>query len=69
MNWINFSEHKHIKHKMNNGQEFRVGPFAVDGYDADTNELYEFMGCWFHGCSCRERKNKKLQLKRKQSQD
>ena len=49
MNWIGHSEGKVIKHKMNYGREFRVGPYYVDG-KSDTNQIYEFLGCYFHGC-------------------
>ena len=24
----------------------------VDGYCAETNTVYEFFGCYFHGCTC-----------------
>jgi G:T-mismatch repair DNA endonuclease (very short patch repair protein) len=26
--------------------------FSVDGYCAKTNTVYEFFGCYFHGCTC-----------------
>lgn len=28
-----------------------IGGHKVDGYDSDTNRVYEFQGCFFHGCS------------------
>jgi len=30
-----------IKHKLNSGQEKRVGPYLVDGYDEANNHVYE----------------------------
>lgn len=38
------------KYKM--GKEKRIGPFYVDGYDPCTKTVYEFNGCYFHGCEC-----------------
>ena len=27
--------------------------FTVDGYDDKNNIIYEFYGCYHHGCTCR----------------
>ncbi len=35
-----------------NRMEVRVGNFLVDGYDPDTQTVYEFYGCYWHGHSC-----------------
>jgi hypothetical protein len=43
-----------IKHARN-GREYKLPDlphFSVDGYCAITNTVYEFFGCYFHGCSC-----------------
>ncbi|XP_053374329.1 uncharacterized protein LOC128546937 [Mercenaria mercenaria] len=40
---------KPIRHALNGG-EVRIGPYSVDGYNAETNTVYEFLGCWTHGC-------------------
>lgn len=66
MNWLNHSENKNILHKMNNGREFRVGPYLVDGYDPDTKTIYEFLGDWYHGNPVLEvrEKYKQQQMKR-----
>lgn len=26
------------------------GRYYVDGYDENTNTIYEFNGCFYHGC-------------------
>ncbi|MEW8545912.1 MAG: hypothetical protein AB2693_20510 [Candidatus Thiodiazotropha sp.] len=52
MDWLNSTENMHIKHKMNNGNEIRIGPYLIDGYDPDTGDLYEFFGCYFHSHTC-----------------
>ena len=28
----------------------RIGPYSVDGYHKETNTVYEFNGCHWHGC-------------------
>ena len=43
-----------IKH-VRKGREYRLPElphFSVDGYCAETNKVYEFFGCYFHGCTC-----------------
>ncbi|XP_053390166.1 uncharacterized protein LOC128553084 [Mercenaria mercenaria] len=40
---------KPIRHALNGG-EVRIGPYSVNGYNAETNTVYEFLGCWTHGC-------------------
>jgi hypothetical protein len=51
-----------ITHESDNGEyQIGYGPklkygkrahFKVDGYDPDTNTIYEFNGCYFHGHQC-----------------
>ncbi|OAJ39748.1 hypothetical protein BDEG_23574 [Batrachochytrium dendrobatidis JEL423] len=31
-------------------QNKRIGRYNADGYDGETNTVYEFNGCFFHGC-------------------
>ena len=40
-----------ILHKLNNSKEIRFGNYLVDGYCIETQTVYEFNGCYFHGCS------------------
>jgi hypothetical protein len=38
-----------------NGREYgllELPHFSVDGYCAETNTVYKFFGCYFHGCTC-----------------
>lgn len=28
----------------------QIGPYTVDGYDEETHTIYEFYGCYWHGC-------------------
>jgi G:T-mismatch repair DNA endonuclease (very short patch repair protein) len=44
-----------IKHARNR-REYRLPElplFGVDGYCVETNKIYEFFGCYWHGCTCR----------------
>ena len=38
-----------IQH-ANNGGEHKIGSYFVDGYNRFTDTVYEFHGCYFHGC-------------------
>ncbi|XP_052681401.1 uncharacterized protein LOC128162281 [Crassostrea angulata] len=38
-----------IRHAKNGG-EINLGPYTVDGYDPESNTVYEFYGCYWHGC-------------------
>ena len=40
-----------IIHCLNATSEFKIGKYKVDGYHEESNTVYEFQGCWFHGCS------------------
>ena len=39
-----------IDHRGNSGREKKVGHYFVDGFCADKERVYEFHGCFFHGC-------------------
>jgi hypothetical protein len=39
-----FESYLHLKPKQN------IERYNVDGYDKETNTVYEFNGCFFHGC-------------------
>ena len=32
-------------------REYKIGTYYADGYDPETNTVYEFFGCYFHGCN------------------
>ena len=44
--------YRHYVQHVDNGGEFTVPGtnFKVDGYCAETNTIYEFHGCFYHGC-------------------
>ncbi|XP_056000351.1 uncharacterized protein LOC130048117 [Ostrea edulis] len=38
-----------IRHAKNGG-EITIGPYTVDGYEEESRTVYEFYGCYWHGC-------------------
>jgi G:T-mismatch repair DNA endonuclease (very short patch repair protein) len=60
-------QHEAIKHKRDirhafNGGEVRIGlhSLPVDGYCSDTNTVYQFHGCYWHGHPCDKNKGHPL---------
>ena len=51
MDYIKKTGNVNILHSRNNIHEIRIGPYYVDGYDPQNKVVYEFNGCYFHGCS------------------
>ncbi|KAG5864370.1 hypothetical protein JTB14_034245 [Gonioctena quinquepunctata] len=50
--WMVWEEHQRcidIQHAAK-GQEVRIAGVKVDGYCEDTNQVFEFEGCYYHGC-------------------
>jgi G:T-mismatch repair DNA endonuclease (very short patch repair protein) len=58
MNWLNLTQSLNILHYQNNGSEYRVGPYLTDGFDVNSQTIYQYHGCWFHGHSCLKGKQK-----------
>lgn len=61
LEWLKWKEHElnnpsmtpRIAHAANKGErKIRDGGkvYLVDGYDESSNTIYEFQGCFFHGC-------------------
>ena len=52
--WLNYvSNGNSIKHALNGGEkELAIGnkTYKVDGFCEETNTVYEFYGCFWHGC-------------------
>ena len=55
IHWLEYlratSEHKNIQHALNGGEK-RIPntAYRVDGYAAETNSVFEYQGCLWHGC-------------------
>ena len=50
MDYVMEMEGIDILHARNHIGEVRIGPYPVDGYDPNSKTVYEFHGCYFHGC-------------------
>ena len=51
--WLKFLQHKHnvnIQHALNGGQVSLPDIGKVDGFCEENNTVYEFQGCYWHGC-------------------
>ncbi len=49
LKYISFKDRIQIQHCFNN-LEKRNGPYPVDGYSKETETVFEFQGCFIHGC-------------------
>ena len=47
--WLNSYENPDIIHALNGGEEVILGN-KVDGFDRNTNTIYQYHGCFWHGC-------------------
>ena len=53
LKYISQKENVNIRHACNGGEQgFRLDGhfYKVDGYCKETNTIYQFHGCYFHGC-------------------
>ncbi|XP_071477968.1 uncharacterized protein [Diadema antillarum] len=48
--YVSQSEGVHIQHAKNKGEVW-IGPYKVDGFCRENKTVYEFNGCWWHGCA------------------
>jgi G:T-mismatch repair DNA endonuclease (very short patch repair protein) len=49
ISWLNSFHNPNIKHALNDG-EVRICGSKVDGFDEKTNTVYQYHGCFWHGC-------------------
>ena len=49
ISWLKSFENSEISHALNTDEVEIVGA-KVDGYDKSTNTVYQFHGCYWHGC-------------------
>ena len=67
LNWLNEIMNKegiNIQH-TENGNQLKIPhtPYYADGFCKETNTIYEYHGCYFHGCpTCFPDRNKKHPL-------
>ena len=49
ISWLNSLENPNIKHALNGSEQMICGA-KVDGFDEKTNTVYQYHGCFWHGC-------------------
>jgi hypothetical protein len=50
ISWLNSFHNPNIKHALNNG-EVKICGSKVDGFDEKSNTVYQYHGCFWHGCT------------------
>ncbi|KAG8177809.1 hypothetical protein JTE90_021142 [Oedothorax gibbosus] len=50
LEWVAHQESITICHALNGAGEVKVGGISVDGFCQSTRTIYQFHGCFFHGC-------------------
>ena len=66
LEWVAHKEGIHIRHQLNNTEK-RIGgrKLPVDGFNAQTQTVYQFHGCYWHGHDCALNRGKEFNEKRK----
>ncbi|CAB4017685.1 DNA polymerase, partial [Paramuricea clavata] len=47
--WVAQRDNTVIRHARNHGEQ-RIGKYFVDGFNVETNTVWEIQGCLWHGC-------------------
>jgi len=52
LQWLDFIRQTELLEiqDVTHGGEFKVGKYRVDGYNRDSNTVFEYNGCFYHGC-------------------
>ena len=68
LEWVAHKEGIYIRHQLNNTEK-RIGgrKLPVDGFHAQTQTVYQFHGCYWHGHDCSLNRGKEFNDKRKKS--
>jgi hypothetical protein len=56
LEWLELikNESPNLEYILNMGEHLiKNSKFKADGYDPATNHIYEFHGCYWHGCTCK----------------
>ncbi|GFT85128.1 DNA_pol_B_2 domain-containing protein, partial [Nephila pilipes] len=51
LDYISFTEKLKILHSLNGKGERKIGGNFVDGYCEENKTVYQYQGCFFHGCT------------------
>ena len=61
LRWLEKERGVPIQHKGNSVTEKRIGKYRVDGWSPSDGVVYEFQGCYWHGCpACRKNREEKV---------
>ena len=53
--WLEHFSNENIMHAENSIHgEVRIENYSVDGLDPNTNTIYGYYGCYYHGHACNE---------------
>ena len=65
LEWVAYKERIHIRHQLNNTEK-RIGGrrLPVDRFNAQTQTVYQFHGCFWHGNDCALNRGKEYNDKR-----
>ena len=50
ISWLDWISKNDIQHALNGGEKRLDDIGYVDGFNKETNTVYEFQGCFWHGC-------------------
>ena len=66
LEWVAYNERIHIRHQLNNTEK-RIGDrkLPVDGFNVETQTVYQFHGCYWHGHDCALNRGKDYNEKHK----
>ena len=66
LEWVAQKERIHIRHQLNNVEKRVVDrKLPVDGFNPETQTVYQFHGCYWHGHDCALNRGKEFNEKRK----
>ena len=65
LEWVAHQDRIHIRHQLNNTEE-RIGDrkLPVDGFNVESQTVYQFQGCYWHGHDCALNRGKEANEKR-----
>ena len=65
LEWVAHQDRIHIKHQLNNTEK-RIGDrkLPVDGFNVESQTVYQFQGCYWHGHDCALNRGKEVNEKR-----
>ena len=65
LEWVAHQDRIHIRHQLNNTEK-RIGDrkLPVDGFNVESQTVYQFQGCYWHGHDCALNRGKEVNEKR-----